>query len=119
MATGVTGHFRLGFSYGQLQNFMFKTCLLVGQPYFVTIFTDVDRDQLACCLGLYVAYSPRAFWLLVVRRDGREYPEVSGHVKAGRVCAGRVISGHGISAAEAKKDESGLSEPLTSSSNQL
>ena len=68
---------------------MFKTCLLVGQPYFVTIFTDVDRDQLACCLGLYVAYSPRALWLLVVRGDGREYPEVSGHVKAGRVCAGR------------------------------
>lgn len=55
----------------------------------------------------------------MVRGDGREYPEVSGNVKAGRIFAGRVLSGHGISAAEAKKDESGLSEPLTSSSNQL
>lgn len=71
-------------------------------------------------LPVYVAYSPLRLRSWQVGGDGREYPELSGNVKAGRVCAGQVgFSGHGIGAAEAKKDESGLSKPLTSSSNQL
>ena len=98
---------------------MFKTCLLVGQPYFCD-YIYRRRQGLASLLPRPVR-SILTSRSLAARGTGR-WTGISGSVRTrkGWACLCRpVISGHGISAAEAKKDESGLSEPLTSSSNQL